>query len=120
MIQLAMVRATLLHLLRGRGHAWLLALALCLPFAQWASATHALLHLHAAVGEERETPAQAPSACDLCVVAATLGNAAPPAGPQLPLAGPLPSAPPLAALTTQRAAERFTSYRSRAPPSLHA
>ena len=101
-------------------HAWLLALALCLPFAQWASATHALLHLHSVAGEEREGPAQAPSACDLCVVAATLGNAAPAAAPQLSFAGRLPSAQPLARVSPQRAAERFTSYRTRAPPSLHA
>lgn len=107
--------------MKQRGlHAWLLALALCLPLAQWASATHALLHLHAAVGEESENPAQAPSACDLCVVAATLVGAAPPPSGQQAIAGPLPSAQPLAPVSAQRAAGPFSPYESRGPPSLPA
>ena len=104
--------------------AWLLALALWLPVAQWCAATHALLHLQAnstqtASGEERQQPAQQPGPCDLCVVAASIGGAAPlPAAAEVPVlqatgeaAADLPLPPPAAA--------PILAYRSRAPPSLH-
>ena len=106
--------------LRSRRFAWLLAFALWLPAAQFAAASHALLHLHASVKEQRDPASLAPGACDLCVVAAALGAGAPaPAlasapAPDLPQAAPVflpparhPAAPP-----------RF--YASRAPPPLHA
>jgi hypothetical protein len=106
--------------------AWLLALAFWLPVAQWSAATHALLHLQAgtgtqaASGEDRQQPAQQPGPCDLCVVAAAIGGAAPlPAAPEVPVlqaAGEAAadlSLPPLAAAPV-------LAYRSRAPPSPHA
>ena len=117
--------AALRSAVRTRRFAWLLALALWLPVAQWTAATHALLHLHAAAGtqgaaDERRQPAQLPGPCDLCVVAAAIGGAAPlPAAHGVPLAqvaGDPPAYLPQAALFAAPA----LAYRSRAPPALHA
>lgn len=119
-MRLPMVLARIRRLLRARGHAWLLAWALCLPFAQWASATHALLHLHAVAGEERDAPAQVPASCTACVVAATIGGAAPLPAADLVVVAPLPSAQPDAWHLALPRAVPFTSFRSRAPPSLPA
>jgi hypothetical protein len=106
--------------------AWLLALAFWLPVAQWSAATHALLHLQAGTSrqavtdEDRQQPAQQPGPCDLCVVAAAIGGAAPlPAAPVTPVlqaAGEAVADLPLPSL----AAAPVLAYRSRAPPSLHA
>jgi hypothetical protein len=111
---------------RTRRFAWLLALALWLPVAQWSAATHALLHLHAATGtqgaadDERRQPAQLPGPCDLCVVAAAIGGAAPlPDAASVPVtqvAGDPPVHRPASALFPAPA----LAYRSRAPPALHA
>lgn len=108
---------------RARPHrlAWLLALALWLPVAQWAAATHALLHLHASVSDERDPPAHLPQSCDTCVVAAVIGGGAP-----LPATAPaLPAMPPCHAqpLPPAEAGVRdplLLAYRSRAPPLPHA
>jgi hypothetical protein len=106
--------------------AWLLALALWLPVAQWSAATHALLHLQAgtstqaAGGEDRQQPAQQAGPCDLCVVAAAIGGTAP---------LPVPPEAPVLQATAEAAADLplppfdaapLLAYRSRAPPSLHA
>lgn len=118
--------AALRSAVRTRRFAWLLALALWLPVAQWTAATHALLHLHAATGtqgaaeDERRQPAQLPGACDLCVVAAAIGGAAPlpdaPSVPVAPIAGNPPEHRPAPALFAVPA----LAYRIRAPPALHA
>jgi hypothetical protein len=108
------------RLLRSRWSAWLIAWALCLPVAQWATAAHGLLHARALAGEEREAPAKLPVACDLCVVAATIAAAAPGQAP--------PALHTLASVRAQPAPPRIAapslpflaSYRSRAPPFLHA
>lgn len=95
MMRAAMVLARLRSAVRTRRFAWLLALALWLPVAQWAAAAHALVHLHDSVvaTEAAGKPgAHLPGACDLCVVAATLGSGAP--APQLALdfGAPAPAA----------------------------
>jgi hypothetical protein len=79
MMRAAMVLPQLRSAVRNRRFAWLLALALWLPVAQWAAATHALLHLHDSVtANAADDPAvDLPGACDLCVVAAALGSGAP-------------------------------------------
>jgi hypothetical protein len=109
------------HVHRRRSLAWLLALLLWLPVAQWAAAAHALLHVSvAAAADDPERPAHLPGSCDTCVVAAAIGGAAPQSAPAIAvlprLAHVLPQAPADTALFTLFAA----AYRSRAPPSLHA
>ena len=116
----AMVLASFRSALRTRPFAWLLALALWLPAAQWAAATHALLHLDASAGQSREQPAHLPGACDLCVVAVAVGGAAPPSGAALPLLAPAPAAQPSDRDVVARAAASAHPYQSRAPPSLSA
>jgi hypothetical protein len=115
-----MAPATLRRILRTRWSAWLLAWALCLPVAQWASAAHALLHLKSVAAEERDSPAKMPVACDICVVAATLGAAAPGTPPPAFVAAPAPHAAPLATFAQAPALAFLPAYRSRAPPLLHA
>jgi len=111
---------------RTRRFAWLLALALWLPVAQWTAATHALLHLHPATGsqgtadDERRQPAQLPGPCDLCVVAAAIGGAAPlAAAPSMPVAQ-VAGDPPAYRPALAPLAAPALAYRSRAPPALHA
>ncbi|MBC5785577.1 hypothetical protein H8N03_21735 [Ramlibacter sp. USB13] len=105
---------------RSRRFAWLLALALWLPVAQFAAASHALLHLHSTVTEQRDPASTTPGSCDLCVVAAALGSGAPaPSAPALATAAAPQAAPAAAPGTAVRATPpRF--YASRAPPPLHA
>jgi Protein of unknown function (DUF2946) len=96
---------------------WLVWLGLLLPFAQVSAAVHALSHARADASRDSDGK-QAPQAshCDLCLVAAAIGGAAPPAkaatfvpvavGHELApvnFAGVWPAAPAHA-------------YRSRAPP----
>ena len=116
----AMVIAAFRSTSRTRPVAWLLALALWLPAAQWAAATHALLHLDASAGASREQPADLPAGCDLCVVAAAIGGAAPPSGAALPLFSPVPAAQPSERNVVARAAAPAHPYQSRAPPVLPA
>ncbi|MVQ28628.1 hypothetical protein [Ramlibacter pinisoli] len=116
-----MTLAAFRRTLRSHPLGWLLVLALWLPAAQWAAATHALLHLQSAsAGSDRQAPAHLPIQCDLCAVAAVVGGAAPASA--APAA--LPPAPPLAQPSFQPApAPRpvaIAAYRSRAPPLPHA
>ena len=122
----AMEFAALRSAARTRRFAWLLALALWLPVAQWTAATHALLHLHAATGtqgageDERRQPAQLPTPCDLCMVAAAIGGAAPlPATPSVLVANAVGEAPAFHPRPVLLAAPTL-AFRSRAPPALHA
>ena len=116
-----MAALRLFRALGARGRVWLLAWALCLPLAQWASAAHALLHLQsAATSEERDTPAQAPASCDLCAAAASLGSAAPLPALTLPAPASLRHTQPVVAAEAPARAAAFTPFRSRAPPFLHA
>ena len=115
-----MVLENVRRLLRSRGPAWLLAWALCLPFAQWVSATHALLHLHSVAVDDRDAPAQMPAFCDTCVVAATIGGAAPLPLVDLPVAVPFAHAKPQAWRSALPYSTSFPSFRARAPPSLPA
>jgi hypothetical protein len=105
---------------RCRRFAWLLALALWLPVAQWVAATHFLQHLHTSAGDEREQPAQLPASCETHLIAAAISGGAPlPAAPP-----PLPALPPHAlprlAVADGVATRPHLPYRSRAPPLPHA
>jgi hypothetical protein len=108
-----------LQQLRRRPLTWLFALVLWLPVAQWAAAVHVLEHLHQATSSAGAEP-KGLTACDTCVVAASLQAAAPvpqvapPALPVLAQAGPDTRA------TAQVAAAPTLPYRSRAPPLPHA
>ena len=115
-----MALASLRRLIASRQLGWLLALAFWLPMAQWAVATHTLLHLHASVSEGTEGLAQLPDSCDTCVVAATLAGAAPAATfiPPLPL--PHAAVQPPAARALPLPPPPRAAYASRAPPALHA
>jgi hypothetical protein len=108
----------LLH--RPRSLAWLLALALWLPVAQWSAATHALLHLPSAAADDGERPAHLPGSCKACVVAATIGGAAPQSPSVFAILPRLPRAHPPAPGEAGSFQHRAAPYRSRAPPSLHA
>lgn len=111
---------SLLQSLRSRRLAWLLALSLWLPVAQWASATHALLHLHASISDERDAVIDLPGACELCVVAAVVSGGSP---LPTPAAFTFPAAvSPAPAVDIRLPVARLPvlAYRSRAPPALHA
>ena len=115
-----MTLASIRRLLASGRCAWMLAWALCLPLAQWATAAHELQHLRTAAAEEREKPAQAPTACGICLAASAIGGGVPLPALQVHAPVLLPQAQPAALpLATPRAAvPRF--YASRAPPLLHA
>jgi hypothetical protein len=88
--------------------------------AQWAAATHALLHLHASVSEQHDRPAQLPDSCETCVVAAAVTGAAPVAEFSPPEPLQLPELQPQAPSTPFVPLSPRAGYDSRAPPSLHA
>ena len=97
----------------GRRFAWVLALALLLPFAQALAWVHTLSH-----GTQREqaTASQFDTPCALCLSAAPLHGGALPSTQPAALEPPLAQAEPRADV---RAAHRHTAtlaYRSRAPP----
>jgi len=97
----------------SRKFAWVLALALLLPFAQALAWVHTLSH-----GTQREHAAasQFDTPCALCLSAAPLHGGALPSAQPAALEPPPAQAAPRGEL---RAAHRHTAslaYRSRAPP----
>jgi hypothetical protein len=102
-----------------RRFAWLLWLGLLLPVAQLAAATHALSHARLASSRDDPHP-QAPHVvhCDLCLIAASVGGAAPAAAGATFIAPTLPSSLPEGVIAAPRAAVTVLAYRSRAPPVL--
>lgn len=95
--------------------AWVLALALLLPFAQSLAWAHQVSH-HATQRADAGAAGQFDTSCPICLGAAPLHGGA------LPAAQPIVVAPPLAHVTPaaparawQRHAETL-AYRSRAPP----
>jgi hypothetical protein len=107
-------------LARCRPLAWLLALALWLPVAQWVSATHVLHHLHTRSGEAREEPAQLPASCDIHLAVAAISGGAPLPATRPPLPALPPHALPQLAVADGVATRPSLPYRSRAPPLPHA
>jgi hypothetical protein len=112
--------ASLRRLIASRRCAWLLAWALCLPVAQWAMATHGLLHLQSVAAGSDEQPAQLPVYCDICVVGAAIGGAAPLPAPPAVVPIVLPHAQPVAHTVPQHFLAFARGYRSHAPPLPHA
>lgn len=115
-----MVLQALRSAVRSRRFAWLLALALWLPAAQWAAATHALLHLHDSVVVDHEAggdpAAHLPGNCDLCIVAAALGSGAAATEGLQAFAQTVPAARPAWHAVAAPAGPPALPYRSRAPP----
>ena len=101
--------------------AWVLAWALALPLAQWATTVHALQHLRTASVEQREKPGQAPVACDICLVATAIGGGAPLPAAQHHSPVLLPQAvPPVLPARHHAPPPPPRFYASRAPPLPHA
>ena len=115
-----MLLAWIRRLLAARRCAWVLACALCLPVAQWASTVHVLQHLQSAAAAQNEKPTLANAACDLCLVAAAIGSGPPAATPHMQALVWLPQANPGCPPFATRIAPPSRPYASRAPPLLHA
>ena len=115
-----MTLASIRHLLASGRCAWMLAWALCLPLAQWATTAHELQHLRTSAAEEREKPAQAPVACGICLAASAIGGGAPLPAVQVHAAVRLPQRGPAFLPVAQRCAPAPRCYASRAPPLLQA
>ena len=113
MAHLTMRAATLRSSLFRHRFIWALWLALLLPGAQAAAAWHTLTHAGSAVRDSQDAPS---ALCSLCLAAAALGSAAPPAEPPGLAQPALQSAAlPVAGSTFIPLPARL-AYRSRAPP----
>jgi hypothetical protein len=97
--------------------AWLLWFALLVPVAQFAAAAHPLSHAAAEARGDLESKRSLNQAhCDLCLVAAAIGVAAPAGAPPAVAAlAPHDAAPPMA-LVAVWLARPALAYLSRAPP----
>jgi len=95
--------------------AWVLALALLLPFAQALAWVHTLSH-HGTL----RTDANALDApCAMCLSAAPLAGGALPSAEPVVHAPPAQSAPPLVLARIEPRSAPLALYDSRAPPTLH-
>jgi hypothetical protein len=96
--------------------AWVMALALLLPFAQALAWVHTLSH-H---GSLRLDASALDSPCAVCLSAAPLAGGALPSSTPVVHAPPVPSAPPLQLARIEPRSAPLALYDSRAPPlSLH-
>ena len=115
-----MTLASIRRLLASGRCAWMLAWALCLPLAQWATTAHELHHLRPPAAEEREKPALVQVACGICLAASAIGGGAPLPAVQVHAAVRLPQPGPAFLPVAQRCAPAPRCYASRAPPLLQA
>ena len=115
-----MTLASIRRLLASGRCAWMLAWALCLPLAQWATTAHELHHLRPPAAEEREKPALVQVACGICLAASAIGGGAPLPAVQVHAAVRLPQPGPVFLPVAQRCAPAPRCYASRAPPLLQA
>src|SRR4051812_42523571 len=92
-----------------------LLLALVLPLAQLAAATHEVSHLRAQLADK-----SAPAAvhCDVCALAAAVTGGAAASEPPVLVHAPAPSAEVSSHPTEAPATERIALFLSRAPPFL--
>lgn len=104
---------------RVRSWTWLLVFAVWWSLAQLAVSAHVLQHVNAQA-QQRDNPAQLPGPCDVCVVAAAIGGAAPPAVTAVPLLATVGHTEPEGPRGVHHGAREWPAYRSRAPPFLHA
>ena len=98
--------------------AWLLWLALLLPFAQAAANWHGLSHVRLDAGAADPDGKQALHAahCDLCLVAAAVTGGAPASNSPAPVLRPAAHEAPMRALHGLAATAPTLAYLSRAPP----
>jgi hypothetical protein len=99
------------------GLSWLVWLAMLLPTAQFAAATHAYSHLvlpAGSAGQDRQVPHQ--THCDLCLTAASVSGGVLPGVPASLPAATARHALPQAPLISLWQAAGALAYRSRAPP----
>lgn len=97
--------------------AWLLWLALLLPFAQAAANWHALSHVQADAAGDRDGKQSLHLAhCDLCLTAAAVTGGAPAAPPTALALRAVRHEAPSQAVATERVAAPVRRYLSRAPP----
>jgi hypothetical protein len=101
----------------GRRFAWVLALALLLPFAQAVAWSHAISH-HGSLAQRSDAgaPGQFDSSCATCLGAAPLLAGAMPAAPLAVVAPPRVDAPSPAVVSVAVRHRSTLAYRSRAPP----
>jgi hypothetical protein len=94
--------------------AWLLVLALLLPFAQALAWTHAISHHSVRIDSGATSSLDSP--CATCLGAAPLHAGALPSAPPVLAEPPLQQSPPPALHEAARPAEAPLPYHSRAPP----
>ena len=113
-----MLAALRLRTRTPRHLSWLLlCLALLLPVAQVAAASHGYAHTGEDVAAAHlQKKAASALHCDLCVTAAALHGGALPSAPMALPAPHAPHAAPLAAACDTPEAAPALAYRSRAPP----
>jgi hypothetical protein len=100
-----------------RRFGWLLWLALLMPVAQLGAAWHAISHSRPdTTGEADGKPALPHAHCDLCLVAAALGSAAPAGEPPLVAHLAVRHAMPRVDAGSVWTAPSARAYESRAPP----
>jgi hypothetical protein len=101
----------------GRRLAWLLALALLLPFAQAVAWAHSLSHLStAAQRADSGVAGSLDGPCVACLAAAALHAGALPAAPPIVVEPPLLHAQPVVWRRVAHRHDNRLAYRSRAPP----
>jgi hypothetical protein len=97
--------------------AWLVALALLLPVAQFAAVWHSYTHVISQTSPDdahRSLPSLAH--CDLCLTVASLDNSGPPLGATALSLAPPGDSDPVAIVAGVAAAPTLLAYLSRAPP----
>jgi hypothetical protein len=99
-----------------RRWSWLLWLGFVFAFAQAAAAAHAISHYGQDAGRSREG-ALVHAQCELCLVGAAIGGAAPLPEPTTTWQPPLDDVAAAAAVVAFRDGAPALAYRSRAPPA---
>ncbi|HEY2558244.1 MAG TPA: hypothetical protein VGI48_00875 [Caldimonas sp.] len=95
---------------------WLVWLGLLFAFAQVAASAHAISHLSADAGRSREGGA-VHAQCDLCLLGASIGGAAPATEPPIACHPDLGDVAYVDELRPFVASAPALAYRSRAPPT---
>jgi hypothetical protein len=100
----------------GRRLAWVLVIALLLPFAQALAWSHALSH-HGSLRADSAATGSYDAACATCLAAAPLHGGALPTAPAIVAAPPLQHAHPTPARALPQRRDVALAYHSRAPPA---
>ena len=95
---------------------WLLWFGLLFAFAQAAANVHAISHLGQDVGRSRDG-GLVHGQCDLCLIGASIGGAAPAAEPPSALPPPVGRVPYAEPARSDLPSAPALAYQSRAPPA---